>query len=361
MKKKVIPVILLGVVIIVSSCNQQVPHVQNEQPEIPVTIGQVQQGDTGKFISVSGKMEAVNSAQISTRMMGYITAIKAEVGQKVTKGQLLVTLNSTDLQAKKAQAEAGVAQANAAYLNAKKDYDRFSVLFSQKSATQKELDDMATRYEMAKAGLEAAKQLRNEIMSQFSYSHITAPFSGRITAAFVKPGDMANPGMPLLNLEGESSLQAVVMVSESEIGNIIQGMPAKITIKSINKELSGKVTEISPSAQNTGGQFLVKIGVERQEKAILPGMYVNVLFESKNKQTNNLQDIVLIPSNAIIERGQLKGVYVISDNNTALLRWLRLGKPHDNQVEVLSGLSAGEKYIINADGRLFNGAKVKVK
>jgi multidrug resistance efflux pump len=83
-------------------------------------------------------------------MMGYVTKLYVKVGQRVSAGQLLVSINNTDLVAKKAQVDASVMQATAAFNNAKKDYERFTALFNQQSASQKELDDMTSRYEMAK-------------------------------------------------------------------------------------------------------------------------------------------------------------------------------------------------------------------
>ena len=137
----------------------------------------------------------------------------------------MVSINNTDLQAKKAQVDASILQATAGFNNAKKDYERFKTLFSQQSASQKELDDMTSRYEMAKAGLEGAKQMRNEVMAQFSYANITAPFSGDVTNTFVKEGDMANPGMPLVSVEGNGLMQVMAMVSEGDITSIKNGMP----------------------------------------------------------------------------------------------------------------------------------------
>jgi len=290
-------------------------------------------------------------------MMGYVTSVKVKTGQKVSKGQLLATISSTDLQAKKAQAEAGVNQATAMYNSAKRDYDRFVVLFSQKSASQKEMDDMTTHFEMAKAGLETARQMKNEVMAQFSYTNITAPFSGTVTGTFVKEGDMANPGMPIVSVEGASKLQAVVMVSESEISNIKNGMTTNVNIKSLDKTIKGKVAEVSTSARNTGGQYIVKIDLDKTEN-VLSGMFVNAVFpiEKQAEQTQN--NLVLIPQEIVITQGQLKGIYVVNDDNKAILRWLRLGKTYGNDIEVLSGLTSGEKYVLQADGRLFNGAKV---
>lgn len=317
--------------------------------------------DTGGLhtANASGKLVAKNTVNISTRMMGYITSIKTEVGQYVHAGQLLVTVNSSDIQAKGGQASAQIAQAQANYNNAKKDFERFSKLFETQSASQKELDDMRARYEMAKAGLDAAQMMKKEVNAQYSYSNITAPISGVVTAKYVKAGDMANPGMPLLTIEAPSTLQAQTMLSEEQIMNVKNGQKVNITAKASGKQTTGIVSEVSLSATNTGGQYLVKIDVP-QSKELLPGMYVNVQFPFETKAVTN-NTTVTIPATAIVEQGQLKGIYTISSEGTAILRWLKLGKQNGDQIEVLSGLHSGERYIISAEGKLFNGAKVKIK
>ncbi len=327
-------------------------------PAVAATVKQVAGANSSKYVSASGKIEAENSANVSTRMMGYITSIKVKTGQKVSKGQLLATVNNTDLQAKRAQTEAGITQAAAAYNSAKKDYDRFVVLLGQKSASQKEMDNVATQYEMAKAGLEAAKQMKNEVMAQFSYANITAPFSGTITNTFVKEGDMANPGMPLVSLEGNTKLQAIVMVSESEISQIKNGMAADIMVKSIDKSFKGNVIEVSSSARNTGGQYIVKLSLENTNESILSGMFANVVFPVEKPNVTAKNTMILVPKKAIINQGQLNGIYTVNNDRIAILRWLRLGKTFGDQVEVLSGLSAGENYIVEAQSKLYNGAKI---
>jgi RND family efflux transporter MFP subunit len=294
-------------------------------------------------------------------MMGYVTKLHVQVGQKVGAGQLLVSINNTDLQAKKAQVDASILQATAGYNNAKKDYDRFVNLFKQQSASQKELDDMTARYEMAKAGLEGARQMRNEILAQFSYSNITAPFSGTVTNTFVKEGDMANPGMPLVSVEGASRLQVTAMVSENDIAYIKKGMPVHVLVKSSNAKLTGKVSEVSISATNTGGQYLVKVNLDKTDNSVLSGMFVNVQFPVANKTQTVASDRILIPESALVKQGQLSGIYTIGTGNIAILRWLRIGKTFGNQVEVLSGLSANEQYIVSADGKLYNGALVSIQ
>ncbi|MCL9809805.1 efflux RND transporter periplasmic adaptor subunit [Flavobacterium luminosum] len=360
--RKIIATLTISSLFLVSCGGDQKKQI-TDLPAIPVTINGKLDTNNSPFITASGKIEAENSANLSTRMMGYVTKLHVRVGQNVKSGQLLVSVNNTDLQAKKAQVDASITQAQAAYNNAKKDYDRFVNLFSQQSASQKELDDMTARYEMAKAGLEAAKQMRNEVMAQFSYSNITAPFSGVVTNTFIKEGDMANPGMPLVSVEGSGRLQVTAMVSESDITNIKNGMPVTINVKSINKQISGKVSEISLSAKNTGGQYLVKINLNQTDRSILSGMFVNVQFPIAKtaESTTKTSGVVLIPTSALVKQGQLNGVYTVGNGNTAILRWLKIGKTFGNQVEVLSGLTTDEAYIVSADGKLYNGAKISVK
>jgi RND family efflux transporter MFP subunit len=360
MNNYLFPLVVITAAVLVS-CGGQEKKAQTETA-IAVKLGGVGKSDNVGFIGASGKIEAVNSANLSTRMMGYVTKLNVKVGQRVNAGQLLVSVNSADLSAKKAQVDAAILQATAAYNNAKKDYDRFVNLFKQESASQKELDDMTARYEMAKAGLDGAKEMRNEVMAQFAYANITAPFAGVVTNTFVKEGDMANPGMPLVSVEGASRLQVSAMVAESDIAALKNGMKVKVLVKSLDKELEGKVSELSLSARNTGGQYLVKIDLSTADAAVLPGMFAHVQFplaQAAAPATKGGQ--VLVPVTALVKQGQLNGIYTLGSGDVAILRWLRLGKTFGNQVEVLSGLSADEQYIISANGKLFNGAKISVQ
>ena len=113
---------------------------------------------------------------------------------------------------------------------------------------------MTTRYEMAKSGLETAKQMHNEINAQFAYSELKAPFSGVVTNTFVKVGDMANPGMPIVTIEGAKNYQVMAMVSEKDIVTIQNNMSATVVVKSSQEEIQATVIEVSQSAKNTGGQ-----------------------------------------------------------------------------------------------------------
>lgn len=349
---------LIATTLLITSCGTENKNDSvSTSPAIIVKVNKVQNNKNASFLSVSGKIQAEKSADLSTRMMGYVDKVHVNVGDKVIKGQLLVSLKNTDLQAKKAQVNANITQAKAAFINAEKNYNRFQNLYKSNSITQKEMDDMTASYQMAKAGLEAANQLKNEINAQFAYSNIIAPFGGIITRKNIENGDMASPGMPLISIENPSVFEVIAMVPETEISEIKNETKVRVLVKSINSLITGKVTEISASSKNTGGQYLVKIKLEKSTGSILSGMFATVQFPSKRK-TNNM---VLISKDALISNGQLHGVYTVSQSNKALLRWLRLGRTYGNQVEVLSGLSINESYIISSKGKLYNGAKVTIQ
>jgi len=331
---------------------------ENNAPVV-VTLSNNTHTNTSPFITTSGKIQASNHANLSTRMMGFVTKVHVNVGDEVKKGQLLISINNSELQAKLAQVNASITQAKAGFIIAEKDYNRFKNLFEDASASQKEMDDMTSNYEMAKARLESAQQMKNEINAQFAYVNIRAPFKGVITQKLIEVGAMANPGIPLMAIENPSNFEVITSLNENEIQQIKNDTEVTVTVKSLEKSFNGKVSEISRSAQQTGGQYQVKIALQETIENILSGMYVSVEFPVEKTNTSN--DKVLVSTGALIHKGQLSGVYTVSQNNTALLRWLRLGKTSGDQVEVLSGLSSDEKYIVSSEGKLYNGATISIQ
>ncbi|PRX43067.1 efflux RND transporter periplasmic adaptor subunit [Salegentibacter salegens] len=358
MKTKLYILSLLGATTLLFSCgDSSEKNIAENSPAVLVTVETPSKSDQS-FLTFSGKIEAAENATLSTRNMGYVTGVNASVGDKVRKGQLLIEINNADLQAKRAQVNAGITEATAAFNNAEKDYERYNSLFEDNSASQKEMDDITARYEMAKARLEAARQQKNEINAQFAYSNIVAPFSGVVTAKNVEVGDMANPGMPLLNLEVPGKFEVRASVPESEIASVKQGTEVDVLVKSSGETLKGMVSEISTSARNSGGQYVVKVALDETDASIYSGMYASVQFPTTAGEN---REVVLIPASALVTRGDLHGIYTPSQQNTAILRWLRLGRTIGDEVEVLSGLNAGESYISSAEGKLFNGARLEIR
>lgn len=351
--------------LILSGCSSGNKKEKNTVTEnaIAVTLS-APSSDEQQGLNISGQIEASQTANISTRVMGYITMLKVKVGDRVNKGQLLASISNQDILAKRGQTDAMIAEAEANVKSAKKDFDRFNVLYSQQSATAKELDNVTLQYSAAKARLDGARQMRNEINAQLSYTSLTAPFSGIVTQKLADAGSMANPGMPILTIEQNGSYQISASVPENLISSLKQGANATITISAVNKTIQGTVIQINESSQFTGGQYIVKISIPDKDKpGLYAGMYANVSIPMAAQVVvkTNENAPVMVPLQTIERRDQLTGLYTVSSNKTALLRWVRLGKVYGNQVEVLTGLGKNEQFIVSADGKLYNGVPIKIK
>ncbi|WP_152269572.1 efflux RND transporter periplasmic adaptor subunit [Agriterribacter humi] len=350
--------------IVFSACssNKEEVAIANTDAAVMVTVA-TPSGTGQQGINVSGQIEASQTANISTRVMGFITMLKVKVGDHVSKGQLLATISNQDMIAKRGQTDAMISEAQAALNSAQKDYERFTTLYKQQSATAKELDNVTLQYNSAKSRLEGARQMRNEVNASLGYTSLTAPFSGIVTQKLADAGSMANPGMPILTIEQSGSYQVSASVPENIINQIHQGAEAFVTIKSIDKTIKGTVVQINPSSQFTGGQYIIKVNIaDADKKGLYAGMYATVSIPVKEPvAVTTTGNSVMVPVSSIEHRDQLTGLYTIGSNNTALLRWVRLGKTFGDKVEVLSGLEKNEQFVVTADGKLYNGIPIKIK
>jgi RND family efflux transporter MFP subunit len=352
-------VLIISSTILICSCSRDKKgEEQKKERAVAVQVAApVQQ--VGEKITLSGQVEPRETTFISPRMMGFISRILVKPGDRVYKGQLLVTISNEDIAAKRAQAEAMVSEAEAALNDAAKDYERFKKLHQQQSASQKELENAMLRYQSLTAKTEAVRQLENEADAMLSYSSLVAPYKGVITQKYVDQGGMANPGMPILAMECSDSYHVRAFVSENEIDKVETGMKARVTIKSTGKTFTGKVSEISPSSQFTGGQFQIKVSVPDDETGgLYSGMYANV--NVCMHYDSGIQSLY-VPLSAIIRRDQLSGIYTVREDQTAQLRWLKVGRVSGNQVEILSGLNPKEKFITQSESKLYSGVLVSVK
>lgn len=361
---KKISLVMGAGILALGACTSKKQQTDNaaKAPAIVVTVA-TPSGANENSIEVSGQLQSSQTANISTRVMGYITKMNLNIGDHVRKGQVLGTISNDDILAKRAQADAAIAQADIAAKNAQKDYERFQVLYKQQSASAKEVENVTMQYASAKSALETARQMRNEVNATLSYTLLTAPFDGVVTQRNADAGSMANPGMPILTIERTGSFQVVASVPENSINQLKQGQKAVISISAISKIINGSIAEISTSSQATGGQYVVKINIPENEKAgLYGGMYANISIPVKSPSSaRNSNNIILVPVSSIEQKGELTGLYTVSTNNTALLRWVRLGKAQGDKVEVLSGLGKDERFIVSADSKLFNGEPVTIK
>lgn len=352
--------VLVASAIFLASCSGEAVEnntVQKDPVRVTVASATLQDNNT---IHASGRIESRQTAVISTRVMGFVTAVHVKAGDSVKKGQALASISSDDLRAKNAQANAMVVEAEAALKDAQRDMERFEQLYQQESASAREFENAALQYNSVKARAEAARQMQKEAESMFVYTNLTAPFAGVVTQKHIDAGSMANPGMPLLILEQEKGYKASVSVSEADIPHIEVGARAGVTIKATGKTIEGRVFEVSPSSQFSGGQYLLGVTIPEDEmEGLYSGMYVTATISS-NSRKGDADHAVLVPASSLVHEGQLTGLYTISESGTAMLRWVKAGKAYGDQVEVLSGISPGEQFVVASAGRLYNGAPVSL-
>ncbi len=351
----------IATALILGSCRPDNAGDRASQSE-PVLVETATAGGTAAtaYLSVSGTVTAAKQADLSTRTMGYVRSVQVRVGDRVAAGTVLLQLDNADLQARMAQTTASITEAEAAYAIADKDYQRYTRLFADQSASQKELDDITARYQMAGARLEAARQMKQEVQAQVAYTRITAPFAGVVTHIHADAGDLASPGQPLIAIEAPGDFEVEARIPEHEISGVAKGDTALVYIKALGKRLQGYVSELSNSARQSGGQYLATLTLTDQAKGLRSGMYATLDFAREGTREPEGQP-VLIPETAIVRQGQLTGVYTVSQSNTGLLRWVRLGRTFQGQTEVLSGLKAGEAYIVSAKSKLYNGVPVRTR
>ncbi len=343
----------------VLSCSSEKTAGERQSQKITVTLAQAKQQEYPMQYSFSGKLEAGKQTNLSTRIMGQIEQINVRTGQKVSKGQILLRIRNQDILAKKAQVEATMTEARSAWENAKKDLARFEALYKSKSTSEKEIDDIRTRYQMATARLNAATQMQNEVDENLMYTTLRAPYNGVITGKFVQEGDMANPGMPLLSVESPDQWQVLARIPEEDIARIRLNAPVKVHLDALSGvTVDGTIAEINPSAAHTGPQFEAKVvlsPVAGSPATLYSGMYATVDYEQ------GTQPLLLVARESLVSRGQLTGLYTLGQQGTALLRWIRTGKSYGDSVEVLSGLADGEQYVLSSENRLFDGAPIQNK
>lgn len=355
---------------IVASCGKKSPQTSDPQDqeiiEIQISKPAIDSASNAGDFEVNGRLESYKSSQISSRVMGNVNQVYIREGQKVRQGQLLMQIKATDLMAQKAGLESNLSEANSSFELAQKNYHRFKKLHEQSSATDFELDQAQQVYDASRNRLEQTKQSLIQIQIMIREAQVLSPFDGTVTAVFAEAGTLAHPGMPLLTIETSHNLILKANVPESEIQNIDKQKEVVIQLQSNGEKCMGKIAQLNPSSQFSGSQY--EIEIKPDPKSIInmnwkAGMFANAKIQRlQGKQSiQKDQNQLIIPKKALIEKGQLYGVFTVSDDQRAILRWVRIGKDFGDRIEIVSGLKQNESYITEADSRLYNGAPVRIK
>ena len=329
-----------------------------------ITVQRAMQPD---YLEATGTVRPAQSAQLASQIMGTITSVNAHEGEAVRHGQVLITIDGAQPRAAYQSATAGlqaskqaVAAADADYALADATMKRYQSLYDKQSVSPQEYDEVKTKLEAAKArrdaaqaGTAQAEAAVAESSTAVGFTKIRAPFDGLITAKLVDPGAMAAPGIPLLILEDPSRFRLEANVDESQIGLVKLGATVPVVIDSLGgQEIAGKVVQIVPAADPASRTFTVKIELPANP-LIRSGVFGRAKFSHGERES------MVVPQTALLQRGQLDAVYVVSKDGLATLRYVTLGKPSSGNVEVLSGLQDGDRVVAQVNGRELSGKRVE--
>ena len=351
-------IIVFSVLLFLSSCDSKQNEVQNEPEGPAVETAVAQMTPVPKSYQFTGSVQGEQRINLSTKIMGRITELPYDLGDEVSKGEVLLRIKNDNIIAQRDQVEANLAQAKTTLKNTRTNYERIKALYADSSATQKELDDITTHFEVAKAQVKALKSKLAEIKDMMDYSVIESPIDGYIVQKNVSQGDLASPGRPLLVLEEVNNLKILVSVPSSQIGLFSKGDSLNISIDAAKANFRGIVKSVNPSGDAMSRQFEVKVAIPKDvasQQEVKPGMFARLSLDKGD------ESVISVPETALVEHGQLTGIYTLGANEQVLLRWVRTGRKIGSNVVILSGLSKGDRYIASYDGRLHEGQKVTIQ
>ena len=337
-------VLLLGGMVLLPGCKGQAEQTKAEAPLLPtiiVTVKQVKEEVARTRVEVVGTLEAVERASISARISGQIIELPVVLGSKVKKGDLLVKISAGEISAKVLQAEAQLSQV-------RRNLARERKLQKQGASTRETVKSLLDTSRIAEAAYKEAQTM-------LDYATISAPFSGTVTKKIANIGDMASPGMTLLQIENSDALQVIAQVPEALLLKVFEGDSLSIEIPAAGLTLTGKVAEVAPAADPMSRTAPVKIDIASGPD-LRVGQFARISLEGTGETT------LMLEKTAVLSKGQMDMVFVIEKNEkVARMRLVRTGVESDSDIEIISGLEPGEQVVVSNNEKLQDGQPIDIR
>ncbi|HEX2667117.1 MAG TPA: efflux RND transporter periplasmic adaptor subunit [Gammaproteobacteria bacterium] len=329
---------ILGMVLaagILAACHADRSEEAVAAPAVPAEVITVAAEPATVYATVPGTVVSKRHAEIASRLTGYVQDVKVQAGDRVTAGQPLLAIDSSEVTGQ-------LQQAQAVFDEADLNYQRATNLYSKGVATRVQMDDATRQYSTAKAALQIAQ-------AAVGYADVRAPFTGVVVEKLADPGDLATPGKPLLVLEDEHALEVQSYVPDELYAALKVGedIPYATESGSYQGRLQSKVQAADAQTHT----HLIRIEVSAGS-GLMSGRYVRVSIPTGSAQ------VVRIPASALAERAGILGVFVVDADGQAHFRLVRTGERRDRQVEVQSGLAAGERVVLAPGDQVDNGTRI---
>ncbi len=307
--------------------------------------------DVPVLYTTTGSVESDERVEISSRTAAYVRTIEVREGQRVYQKQLLATLDNHDVEAAILAARASRDQAKAAVLDTEKDVEINTRLFARDGVSETQLRKLRLARQMATENLAAAEAALALAVSERQYTNILSPVAGIVVARHQRTGDLASPGVPLITVESDTALLFDTHVAEQRVAAISTGDEVELSIDALGKTLSGEVVRIVSSGNPTTRDFQIKVSIP-DTPGLLPGMFGRARFRLST------QKAVVVPNDALVDRGGLSGVYVVGTDNSLRFRWLRTERKIADGWVVLAGLDPGERIVAHPTSMMREGDRV---
>jgi len=371
MKLKIASLISLAVVVLTGAGCTQAEHQAKPRPEAPpvkrVALAEVAGAAIPENLEVVGTVRARTSAAVLSRISGTLSLLTVSEGDRVQKGQLLARIDSTESLSGSAQAKAavdearqGVDEARTRATLADATFDRYRKLYDEQALTRQEFDIKQTERDLATQGVARAESRLRQLQESgrsaaavADYTTILAPLSGVITAKPAALGATLFPGQPLLTIEDEGSYQLELTIPESLGGKVQPGIPVQVTLAGTGASFSAKIAEVVPAADPASRTFIAKVNLSGA--GLKSGAFGRAAIGLGTGATG-----ILAPKPAVFERGALTAVWVVDTNKIARMRLVKPGRMIGDKVEILSGLTAGEKVVVSGLEKVSDGARVEL-
>jgi RND family efflux transporter MFP subunit len=351
-------------------CGEKTGPAEVRRPEVTgVTVEAVETSEAPEFYEAQGTVRAKTSSAVSSRVMGSVKSVLVKEGDRVRKGQLLVVLDDRDIRARLKAAEEGYREAQGALESAlahrqlaEVTFGRYQSLYEQKALTEQEMDRIRTEKEVAQqaarraeAALSRSRAGLEEAGAYLDFTRLKSPVNGVVTEKKIDAGSMAVPGQPLVVIE-EPAYRMDVNVDESRVESISKGSEVDVEIPSLDRSVKGKVAEAVPAVEPSSRTFVVKIDL--RDGSLRSGLYGKARFPVGRRKA------LLVPAGAVVRKGQLIGVYSVGENGVLSYRLIRVGRTYGEMVEVLSGISDGDRIVVAgvehaADGGILKEASAR--
>ncbi|MBS0171048.1 MAG: efflux RND transporter periplasmic adaptor subunit [Nitrospira sp.] len=298
------------------------------QPPIQAAVMEVKTSSVPVTVEVTGQVAPIYQATLASRIQGTIDNLLVREGSVVRRGETLVVLDNRDLQAE-------LSRVTAELDNARAQRDRMEDLYHKDAVSKQELENATRAFRVAEAG-------RKSVLAQLSYTIVKAPFDGVITEKKVERGELASPGQPLLKMEDPAQLRLEATVAESDVRVVSVGSSIPVVIDALGADpVKGRVSQMLPAGDPQTHTFTMKVDLPATA-GLKSGMFGRLRLDKGVSTT------LLLPKSSLIERGELASLFVVGSDHVARLRWVKIGRMLEQGVEILSGVDAGERVVVDA-------------